>query len=258
MAAAIEVDHLWEGYRPKTAMGFRRLHQVHWALRDVTFDVGRGEIVGVLGGNGSGKTTLLQTAAGVLRPSRGEVRTFGRVASLVDATGFHYELTGRENALIGGQLLGLDRHQLNDIIAEVIAFSELPLEVWDTPVRTYSAGMWLRLGLSLVLHASPGVLLLDEVLAVGDERFQTQAWRRVRELCDDGCAVLIVTHRLEQVGRYCDRALVLDNGAKVFEGPAGEAVEFYVSRGGQDQETHWWESYGVRQWRRRSGGARRR
>ena len=251
MAAAIEVDGVWEGYRPKTAMGFRRLSQVHWALRDVSFDVSPGEIVAVLGSNGSGKTTLLQTVSGVLRPSRGDIRTAGRVSSLVDATGFHYELTGHENVLIGGQLLGLDRSELNDILPDVAAFAELPREAWEAPIRTYSAGMWLRLGLSLVLHARPGVLLLDEVLAVGDERFQTRAWARVQELCADGCGVLIVTHRLEQVGRYCHRAIVLDQGKMAFQGPADESLEFYVATGGKEQESRWWETYGGHQWRRR-------
>ena len=251
MSAAVEIDHLWEGYRPKTALGFRRLRQVHWALHDVSFDVAAGEIVGVLGGNGSGKTTLLQTVSGVLRPSKGEIRTVGRVTSLVDATGFHPELTGHENVHVAAQLLGVNRAELDDVIEEVAEFSELSEQVWNTPMRTYSAGMWLRLGLSLVLHIRPSVVLLDEVLAVGDERFQTQAWARVRQLCEGGCAVLVVTHRLEQVGVYCDRAVVLDHGELVFEGAAREAVDSYLARGGGDGEEPRWLNFGQHQVRRR-------
>lgn len=242
MTRAVDVQDLWVGFRPKSRRGFRR-HAIKWAVRDVSFAIARGDVLAVLGGNGSGKSTLLQCLAGVYRPAQGVVSTVGRVASLVDATGFHPELTGRENVATVAQLLGVQRSECREVIEDTIDFAQLPVQAVDSPVRTYSAGMNLRLGLGLVLSVRPDVLLLDEVLAVGDEAFQRRGWERVRELCASGSTVVVVTHRLEQVEEHCDRALVLDQGTALFCGTAKQGLECYLASGGRTPPPPPWAAH---------------
>ncbi|MGD9798421.1 MAG: ABC transporter ATP-binding protein [Acidimicrobiia bacterium] len=229
MNDAVVVDSLWKAYRRRNRFGWRRPSQGRWALRDVTFTVARGSSLGVVGTNGSGKTTLLQVLAGVLHPSRGDVAVNGRVASLVDlSAGFHRDLTGHENLVIGGVLLGLSRRELRDRYDEIVAFSGLAGDQLDAPLSTYSAGMGLRLGFSLVVHTDPDVLLVDEVLAVGDERFQQHCIDRVRHLLEGGCSVVMVSHDLDLVGGFCERVAVLDAGALTYLGDPGEALDRYA------------------------------
>ena len=195
-----------------------------------------GHCLGVVGGNGSGKTTLLQVVAGVLRPTRGTVTVRGRVASLVDlSAGFHRDLTGHENVLVGGVLLGLSRKEIRDRYDEIVAFSGLPADALDWPLAAYSAGMGLRLGFSLVVHTAPDVLLVDEVLAVGDAAFQRQCLERVDHLRADGCAVMIVSHDLDLVRHHCQEVAVLDRGEVVTLGPTEASLERYLSAPGADQ-----------------------
>ena len=189
-------------------------------------------MLGVIGRNGSGKTTLLQTVAGVILPLRGQVDTQGRVASLVDlSVGFHRELTGQENLMLGGVLLGISRASLRDRYDDIVAFAGLSPETLGSPLRTYSAGMGLRLGFSLVAHSDPGVLLVDEVLAVGDEEFRGQCIDRVNHLRTGGCAVLLISHDLELISHRCDRAITLHRGEIVDAGPPDEVVERYQASG---------------------------
>jgi ABC-type polysaccharide/polyol phosphate transport system ATPase subunit len=188
--------------------------------------------MGVIGGNGSGKTTLLQTVAGVILPIEGEVRVGGRIASLVDlSAGFHRELTGEENLLIGGVLLGLPRSEVKERWDDIVAFTGLSPDVLRSPLRTYSAGMGLRLGFSLVVHSLPDVLLVDEVLAVGDEDFRAKCMARVREMQDGGCAVLLVSHDLDLVCDACDRATLLVQGQVEAEGAPEVVVGRYKELG---------------------------
>ncbi|MEA3076790.1 MAG: lipopolysaccharide transport system ATP-binding protein [Actinomycetota bacterium] len=227
--ASIEIDHLWQGYHGATVRGWRRRGEHKWALRDVSLHVDAGEMVGVIGGNGSGKTTLLQTVAGVIVPLQGTVAVSGRVSSLVElSAGFHRELTGEENLLIGGVILGIPRREVRASFDEIVAFSGLSPEALRSPLRTYSAGMGLRLGFSLVAHSNPDVLLVDEVLAVGDDEFRARCVERVHELRRGGCGVLIVSHDLDLVRAHCHRALLLAAGEAVAEGPAGEVVDRYL------------------------------
>ncbi|MBA2279703.1 MAG: ATP-binding cassette domain-containing protein [Actinomycetota bacterium] len=228
---AVVVDQLWEGFRRRGRYGWRRRGEPHWALRDVTLSVGRGRSLGVVGANGSGKTTLLQVLAGVLRPTRGQVDVRGRTASLVDlSAGFHRDLTGHENVLVGGVLLGLTRAEIRARYDEVVDFSGLPADALDAPLSAYSAGMGLRLGFALVVHTDPEVLLVDEVLAVGDDSFRARALGRVDELRRGGTALVLVSHDLDLVRARCDDVAVLERGSLAHVGRPDEAVAYYRSR----------------------------
>ena len=238
MAAAVELDDVWVGFKKRLRRGLRpKTRSQAWGLRGVSLRVAPGELVGVIGPNGSGKTTLLQSIAGVLHPTRGTVRTSGRVSSLIDLTaGFHRELTGRENLAVQAALLGLPTTTVRDRFDEIVAFSGLPEETLDAPLRTYSAGMGLRLGFALVAHAEPDVLVVDEVLAVGDEAFQHRCMRWLDHRRESGTAVVLVTHDLPVVEDHADRVLVLDRGETCFEGGAEEAVGWYHKVAAEQEE----------------------
>ena len=226
---AVSVEGLWEAYHRRNKIGRRRRGRSRWALRDVSFSLGRGETLGVIGGNGSGKTTLLQVLAGVLTPTRGRVETTGRVASLVDlSAGFHRDLTGAENLRIGGVLLGLSRSEVRERLDEIVAFSGLDSDAVDTPLSAYSAGMGLRLGFSLVVHSDPDVLLVDEVLAVGDDSFQQQCVARIDALRGAGTAVVVVSHDLGMISAHADVVGVLDGGSLSFLGEPDAAIDHYL------------------------------
>jgi lipopolysaccharide transport system ATP-binding protein len=229
---AVEVDHLWSGYAAKTSHGSRLRRQVRWALRDVSLSVDRGEIVGLVGGNGSGKTTLLRSVAGTLRPTRGHVRVDGRVSSL-DAlgAGIARDLSGRENLLIVGVLLGMSRAEVRRRFDEIAAFAELSDDVLRSPLYTYSDGMSLRLAISIVLHSAPDVLLVDEVLAVGDDVFRDKCVDRVHALQAKGAAVVLVSHDVRVVEEHCSRVAVLGDGRLRHLGRPDEALGRYHEDG---------------------------
>jgi ABC-type polysaccharide/polyol phosphate transport system ATPase subunit len=195
----------------------------------VSLQVGAGETVGIIGHNGSGKTTLLRTVAGILRPTRGAVRTAGRVASLVDLNvGVQRELTGRETLVVHGVLLGLTRRQVRRLTESICVFAELSADDLAQPLSSYSTGMALRLGFSLVAHLEPSVLVVDEVISAGDERFNRKCLDRIEELKADGCGVLLVSHELDLVRDRCDRVVVLERGRVAFEGDPGAAVDHHI------------------------------
>ena len=229
MQPRVQVENVWQGYRYKTKHGARRRGEMHWVLKDVSLRANPGELLAVIGGNGSGKTTLLQTITGVLHPVQGRVLHLGRVSSLVDlSAGFHRELTGRENLAVGGVLLGLTRAEVKKRSEEIIAFTGLSDDVLDEPLRTYSAGMGLRLGFAIVAHAQPSVLLVDEVLAVGDDAFQHRCLERIGALRESGCAVIMVSHDLDMVAHRADTTAVLHQGEVHFIGAPGAAVAHYL------------------------------
>ncbi|HMC38571.1 MAG TPA: ABC transporter ATP-binding protein [Acidimicrobiales bacterium] len=195
-----------------------------WALRDVDLVVDTGETVGVIGHNGAGKTTLLRMLAGVSRPSEGHIRVRGRVAPLISVgVGFHQEMTGRENVLVNGMLLGLTRREVASRFDEIVAFSELE-EFIDTPVKFYSSGMYMRLGFSVAVHTSPEILLVDEVLAVGDGSFQLKCFDRMRSMQADGTTVLLVSHSIHAIRLLCSRAVLVHHGRIDFDGTAELAI----------------------------------
>jgi ABC-type polysaccharide/polyol phosphate transport system ATPase subunit len=201
--------------------------RVLWALQDVSLDVGAGEALGVIGNNGAGKSTLLKIISGVVWPTRGEVRVAGRVGALVDVgAGMHPELTGFENIFLYGAILGMSRREIRARFDSIVEFSELATFL-DVPVKRYSSGMKIRLGFSVAAHLDPDVLLVDEVLAVGDVAFQRKCLERIRALREAGTAILLVSHDLATVERVCARAVLVEGGRIVDAGRSQEVVRRY-------------------------------
>lgn len=210
--------------------GHKRFYREFWALRDVSFDVKKGEAVGIVGRNGSGKSTLLQLICGTLGSSSGAVITHGRVAALLElGSGFNPEFTGRENAYVNGQLLGLSRESMNDLMPEIIAFSGIGSFI-DQPVKHYSSGMVVRLAFSVYVNVMPDILIVDEALSVGDAVFQHKCARKIHELRARGTTLLFVSHDPSAVATFCDRAILLHQGGLVAMGAAKEIVELYLAR----------------------------
>lgn len=209
------------------ARGRRTTTSSLWALRGVDLQVPPGETLGVLGRNGSGKSTMLRMLAGVTAPTEGTARVRGRVAPLISVgVGFHNELTGRENVYVNGTVLGLHRDQVDELFDSIVDFAELP-DFIDTPVKFYSSGMFVRLGFAVAVAAQPDVLLIDEVLAVGDLRFQMKCYQRMNDMKDKGATVVLVTHNLQATRNLCERTLVLHDGEPHFLGPTSEAISVY-------------------------------
>jgi lipopolysaccharide transport system ATP-binding protein len=208
---------------------FRRDRQVDefWALSHVGFEVRPGEAVGLIGHNGSGKSTLLRIAAGVLRPTQGVVRIEGRVSPMIElAAGFDPELTGRDNVFLNGALMGYSRREMALKFDRIVEFAELG-EFIDVPVKSYSSGMYARLGFAIAADVEPEILMVDEVLAVGDERFQAKCLERIRAIRARGCTIFYVSHALDTLGALCDRVLVLEHGHLVFDGAPQLAIARY-------------------------------
>lgn len=194
------------------------------ALDGVSFRVAEGESVAVLGFNGSGKSTTLKLISGVLEPDAGRVYTRGRVAGLIEVgAGFHPELSGRENVYLNAAILGMERKQIEERFDDIVAFSEIEDHI-DQEVKHYSSGMFMRLAFSVAIHVDLDILLVDEVLSVGDAPFRAKCEQRIAELTERGVTMLVVSHSLDMVERLCTRAVVLDKGKKVFDGPVSEAV----------------------------------
>ena len=210
---------------PQTLQRFKR-HRF-MALNDVSFEVGQGESVGVIGSNGSGKSTTLALIAGVLRAQSGRVEVRGRVCPLLElGAGFHPELTGRENILLNGILLGLTRREILARMDEIIAFSELE-SFLDQPLRTYSSGMYARLGFSVAVHLEPEVFLIDEVLAVGDLRFQAKCREKLEEFKKRRVTIVLVSHSLAEVRGFCERVIWLKDGKVAADGEPGSVIARY-------------------------------
>ncbi len=206
--------------------GKRSTHVIH-ALRDFNLTVHYGEIVGLIGDNGSGKSTLLKLIAGITRPTGGEMIVNGTVSSLLEVgVGFHPEMTGRENVFLSGALLGIPRSELERRMPDIVAFSELE-EFIDSPVKHYSSGMYLRLGFAIGVHVQPDILLIDEILAVGDQRFQRKCKEHIRRLRNSGKTILLVSHDLQAIQSLCDRAVVLHKGKNIGEGHPYEMIGLY-------------------------------
>lgn len=202
-----------------------------WALQDVSFDVEQGQVLGIIGRNGAGKSTLLKILSRVTEPSAGEVQIRGRVGSLLEVgTGFHPELTGRENIYLNGAILGMQRVEIERKFDEIVDFSGVEKFI-DTPVKRYSSGMYLRLAFAVAAHLEPEILVVDEVLAVGDAEFQRKCLGKMSDVAQEGRTVLFVSHNMSAILRLTDEAIVLDRGRLAMRAPTAEAVDYYMASG---------------------------
>lgn len=205
-----------------------------WALKDVSFDIQQGEVVGIIGRNGAGKSTLLKILSRVTSPTSGSIKAKGRIASLLEVgTGFHPELTGRENIYLNGAILGMRKHEITRKLDEIIDFSGCERYI-DTPVKRYSSGMYVRLAFAVAAHLEPEIMVIDEVLAVGDGDFQKKCLGKMRSMHDQGRTVIIVSHQMTMITSLCDRGIVMKNGSVDFVGPAAESVLRYQPAGQSD------------------------
>jgi lipopolysaccharide transport system ATP-binding protein len=204
--------------------------EVLWALREVTFDIPVGQVVGLVGANGAGKSTLLKVLSRITLPTEGEAAIRGRVGSLLEVgTGFHKELTGRENVYLNGSILGMRRPEITRRFDEIVAFSGIE-RFLDTPVKRYSSGMYVRLAFSIAAHLNPEILFVDEVLAVGDAEFQRRCLGKMDEVSREGRTVVFVSHNLNAVLNLCQRAILFEHGRVTFDGNPREAIEAYIGR----------------------------
>ena len=211
--------------------GLRRLQPAErfWALRDISFSVAPGRVVGLVGPNGSGKSTLLRLIGGVGRPEEGSIAVNKRIGGLLDlGTGFHPDLTGRENVFVNGVISGLTRREVADRFDSIVAFAELEAFI-DNPIRTYSTGMQMRLGFAIAIHARPEILLIDEILSVGDHSFQRKCLERIAQFKAEGCTILIVSHDTGQICEFCDEAIWLNSGRLVLHDSPELVVDKYIA-----------------------------
>lgn len=228
------MDRLKQFFLPAMTRVLRRDSQNYyrefWALRNVSFEVKRGQAVGIIGTNGSGKSTLLQIICGTLSQSSGEIETRGRIAALLElGSGFNPEFTGRENVLMSCALLGMHEDVAKERFADIVEFSGIG-DFVEQPVKTYSSGMFVRLAFAAIIHSDPRILVVDEALAVGDESFQRKCIRRIRELREDGLTLLFVSHSPSDVVSLCDQAILLDKGVAVEEGDPAQVLRRYHAR----------------------------
>lgn len=237
---AIDVRRLGKRYRlvglasasdptpsvPRHRMPFSVPSPDVWALRDVTFSVNHGEVLGIIGRNGSGKTTLLKVLGRVTAPTEGEAILRGRVGALQVGTGFHSELSGRDNVILSGLIMGMNRPDIDASFDDIVAFADIGPYI-DVPVKYYSNGMRMRLAFSVCVQLKTDILLIDEVMAAGDESFSKRANHRINELIQDGRTVLMTTHIMSTIQDLCRRSIVIDAGRLVFDGPTSDAIITY-------------------------------
>jgi ABC-2 type transport system ATP-binding protein/lipopolysaccharide transport system ATP-binding protein len=210
----------------------KTVEQVH-ALKNINFTIDKGETVGVIGRNGAGKSTLLKLIAGVSQPTTGKVQVNGRVVPLIElGAGFHPELTGRENIFLNGVILGLSENEIKEKINQIIEFSEIEKFI-DTPVKFYSSGMYMRLAFSVSVFVNPDILLVDEILAVGDNQFQKKCLAKMEEFKKNGVTIVFVSHSLETIKQFCRRVIYLKTGKIVADGKSQQVIDYFLKNEGQ-------------------------
>ena len=220
----------------------RQERETFWALRDVSFEVRAGEVVGIIGRNGAGKSTLLKILTRITGPTTGSIDIHGRMASLLEVgTGFHPELTGRENVFLNGAILGMSRHDITRKFDEIVAFADIEKFV-DTPVKRYSSGMHVRLAFAVAAHLDSDILILDEVLAVGDNNFQRKCLSKMESVSGQGRTVLFVSHSMNAVNRICPRAILLQHGRIIAEGPSDEVTRAYLRANQSTMSSRCWSN----------------
>nr|WP_321352016.1 ABC transporter ATP-binding protein [uncultured Methanoregula sp.] len=218
---------------------FKKMHHTpsregFWALDDVSFDIGKGEVIGIIGKNGAGKSTLLKILSRITHPTKGYVELYGRIGALLEVgTGFHPELTGRENIYLSGSILGMKRQEIDNKFEEIVKFSEIEQFI-DTPVKRYSSGMYVRLAFAVAAHLEPEILLVDEVLAVGDASFQKKCLGKMGDVGREGRTVIFVSHNLTAVKALCNRTIVIHTGKVQFDGNTDDAVDYYLNANNED------------------------
>jgi lipopolysaccharide transport system ATP-binding protein len=211
-----------------------------WALKNVNFSLEQGEVLGIIGGNGAGKSTLLKILSRITTPTEGFVELHGRLGSLLEVgTGFHPELTGRENIFLSGSILGMKKWEIEGKFDEIVNFSEIE-KFLDTPVKRYSSGMYMRLAFAVAAHLEPEILLVDEVLAVGDAAFQKKCLEKMGDVAKEGRTVLFVSHNLSAIRRLCTRAILLDHGTLIADGVAEDVVNIYIGHLKENINSHEW------------------
>jgi lipopolysaccharide transport system ATP-binding protein len=231
-----------ESRRESKAANFEDIESTIWALRDVSFDVKKGQVLGVIGRNGAGKSTLLKILSRITEPTEGFAEVHGRVGSLLEVgTGFHPELTGRENIYMNGAILGMKRTEIEHKFDEIVAFSEVEKFI-DTPVKRYSSGMYLRLAFAVAAHMEPEVLVVDEVLAVGDAEFQRKCMGKMNDVARTGRTVLFVSHNMSAILRLTEETIVLEKGNLVMRAPTPTAVDYYLSAGFSQVGERFWHA----------------
>jgi lipopolysaccharide transport system ATP-binding protein len=227
----------WRAIRSVGSAGVPR-HDTIWALREVSFEVARGEVVGIIGRNGAGKSTLLKVLSRITEPTEGTADLCGRVGSLLEVgTGFHPELTGRENVFLNGAILGMKRAEVARKFDEIVGFAEVEPFI-DTPVKQYSSGMYLRLAFAVAAHLEPEILMIDEVLSVGDLAFQQKCLGKMGDVARSGRTVLFVSHNLSAAAGLCTWGMVLESGRVAFRGPISDAVSYYTTQWSRSQPEH--------------------
>ncbi|HEY0872099.1 MAG TPA: ABC transporter ATP-binding protein [Vicinamibacterales bacterium] len=223
----VSFDRVSKRYRIRQPHTRRGQHDDFWAVRDISFEVGRGETLGLIGHNGAGKSTILKLLSRITAPTTGEIRLAGNVAALIEVgSGFHPELTGRENVYLSGTILGMKRREIDAKFDRIVEFSGVGSFI-DTPVKWYSSGMYVRLGFAVAAHLEPDILLVDEVLAVGDAAFQAQCLERLNELRRSGMTMLFISHDLVSIERLCDRVGLLERGRLIAHGSPRDVVSTY-------------------------------
>lgn len=205
-------------------------YQKFWALKNVSFQVGKGELFGVLGLNGAGKSTLLKIVAGVLKPTTGTVEVRGSMAPLIElGAGFDPELTARENIYLNGAILGYSKKQMSDSFKEIVSFSELE-EFLHVPIKNFSSGMYARLGFAIATITNPDLLIVDEILSVGDFKFQEKCEKKIKSMIANGTSVILVSHSIEQIRTLCSRGIILERGSLIKAGPIQELCDYYYAK----------------------------
>src|SRR5580693_3991464 len=227
LAVDAGLRHAMERFVKSPLSTFRKKEETFWALKDVSLKVKEGEVLGLIGRNGAGKTTLLKILSRITKPTTGWAEIHGRIGSLLEVgTGFHPELTGRENTFLSGAILGMGNNEITRKFEEIVAFAELEQFI-DTPVKHYSSGMYVRLAFAVAAHIEPEILLVDEVLAVGDIKFQKKCLGKMGEVAHAGRTIILVSHQLNQIRRLCHRTIWVDNGILRQAGPSSEVVGAY-------------------------------
>lgn len=208
-----------------------------WALKDLSFDILAGETLGIVGPNGSGKSTILKLIAKVMHPTKGNIEVKGKVAPLIElGAGFHPELTGRENIFLNGVILGMRKKEIENKFERIVNFAGIG-EFLDSPLKHYSSGMYVRLGFSIAVHTEPDIILLDEILAVGDKEFREKSMKKMKDLKKKGLTIIYVSHSNKAVEVFCDRVLYIDSGSKVAQGKPAETIRKYMENTKKKQST---------------------